>query len=74
MLGEDVVTDWEKLLLPVLEKVAPLVNDGGIIVCETDANTEPPSRLDRFSVAKTYRFGHTFVWLYRYDPVEEGDQ
>lgn len=60
-----------ELLLPVLNKVAPLVNDGGIIVCETDDNTVLPDRLDRFAVAKTYRFGHTYVWLYRYDNGEE---
>lgn len=60
-----------ELILPVLEKVAPLVNDGGIIVCETDENTVLPERLDRFAVAKTYRFGHTLVWLYRYDLGEE---
>lgn len=59
------------LLIPVLEKVAPLVNDGGIIVCETADTTELPSVLDRFSVAKTYRFGHTLVWLYRYNLEEE---
>jgi len=59
------------LLLSVLEKVAPLVNDGGIIVCETDENTVLPKRLNRFAVAKTYRFGHTLVWLYRYEPGEE---
>lgn len=60
-----------ELLLPVLEKVAPLVNDGGIMVCETDDATELPHRIHRFTVAKTYRFGHTLVWLYRYDPEEE---
>ena len=59
-------------LLPVLEKVVSLVNDGGILVCETDAETALPDRLDRFSVSKTYRFGHTLVWLYRYD-VGEGE-
>lgn len=58
------------LLLPILDKVVPLVNDGGILVCETDAETVLPERLDRFSVAKTYRFGHTLVWLYRYDMGE----
>lgn len=60
-----------ELLLPVLEKVAPLVNDGGIIVCETDDTTELPNCIDRFAVAKTYRFGHTLVWVYRYAPGEE---
>lgn len=62
-----------ELLLPVLEKVAPLVNDGGIIICETDDTSTLPERVDRFSIAKTYRFGHTYVWLYRYDGGEEAD-
>lgn len=61
-----------ELLMPVLNKVAPLINDGGIIVCETDDTAELPSRIDRFSLAKTYRFGHTLVWLYRYAEDEEG--
>ena len=60
-----------ELLLPVLEKVAPLVNDGGIILCETDDTITLPEQVDRFAVAKTYRFGHTYVWLYRYQPKEE---
>lgn len=59
-----------ELLIPVLEKVAPLVNDGGIIVCETDDTVSLPDCIDRFAVAKTYRFGHTYVWLYRYDDGE----
>ncbi len=60
-----------ELLIPVLEKVAPLVNDGGILVCETDDSVTLPERVDRFAIARTYRFGHTHVWLYRYDPKEE---
>ncbi len=55
-----------ELLCPVLEKVEPLVNDGGIIICETDDTVTLPETLGRFAVAKTYRFGHTYVWLYRY--------
>lgn len=56
-----------ELLLPALHKVAPLVNDGGIIVCETDEGVELPERVDRFAVARTYRFGRIHIWLYRYD-------
>lgn len=56
-----------ELLLPALSKVAPLVNDGGIIVCETEEGIELPDRVDRFTVARTYRFGRIYVWLYRYD-------
>ena len=61
-----------ELLLPVLEKVAPLINDGGIILCETDDTVTLPEQVDRFALAKTYRFGHTYVWLYRYQAEEEG--
>lgn len=56
-----------ELLLPALQKVEPLVNDGGIIVCETEDGVELPERVGRFAVARTYRFGRIHVWLYRYD-------
>lgn len=59
-----------EMLLPVLEKVAPLVNDGGLILCETDDTIVLPEQIDRFAVSKTYRFGHTHVWLYRYQSKE----
>lgn len=55
------------LLLPALQKVEPLVNDGGIIVCETEDGVELPEAVGRFTVARTYRFGRIHVWLYRYD-------
>ena len=60
-----------ELLLPALDKVAPLVNDGGILVCETEGETQLPERVDRFAVARTYRFGRICVWLYRF-VQEEG--
>lgn len=56
------------LLLPTLEKVAPLVSDGGLIVCESDDTVELPSMVDnRFSLQKMYRYGRIRLWLYRYD-------
>ena len=61
-----------ELLLPALNKVAPLVNDGGIIVCETEAGVELPQRVDRFSVARTYKYGRICLWLYRYEDEEDG--
>lgn len=60
-----------ELLLPALNKVAPLVNDGGIIVCETEDGVELPQCVDRFAVARTYRFGRICVWVYRYKSEEE---
>ena len=59
-----------ELLVPALEKAAPLVNDGGIIVCETDDGVELPERVDRFAVARIYRFGRIHVWVYRYEGEE----
>lgn len=61
-----------ELLLPALNKVAPLVNDGGIIVCETEDGVELPQRVDRFSVARTYKYGRICLWLYRYEDEEDG--
>lgn len=58
------------LLLPALEKAAPLVNDGGILVCETDRE-EMPQRVDRFDLARSYRYGRIFVHIYRYQRPEE---
>lgn len=61
------------LLLPALEKVTPLVNDGGVLVCETDKD-EMPHRMERFSLFRTYRYGRIFVHIYRYnDPGESDD-
>ena len=60
-----------ELLVPALTKVAPLVNDGGILVCETSAETEMPEMVDRFGLAKVYRYGQVRVWLYRYQTGEE---
>lgn len=61
------------LLLPILEKVAPYVNDGGIIVCESEDSTDLPANVDRFTLVRTYRFGRICVWLYRYELREEED-
>jgi len=61
------------LINPALEAVAPLVNDGGILVCETDADAILPEKVDRFTLIKTYQFGRILVWLYRYTvSIEEG--
>ena len=60
-----------ELLLPALQKVAPLVNDGGIIVCEAEDGTELPQNVDRFEVSRTYRYGRIGVWVYRYALPEE---
>ncbi|MBQ1950501.1 MAG: 16S rRNA (guanine(966)-N(2))-methyltransferase RsmD [Clostridia bacterium] len=59
------------LLHAAMQKVAPLINDGGILICETDAQTNMPERVDRLALNRVYRFGRIHVYLYRYAPQEE---
>ena len=58
------------LLIPALEKVTPLVDPGGIIVCESDEGAEMPSAFDPFSLARTYRYGRVNLWVYRWKEGE----
>ncbi len=60
------------LLLPCLTRVAPLVNDGGVIICETDDDADMPKYVERFRLARTYRYGRIRLLLYRYDNAQEG--
>ena len=60
------------LLLPALEKVAPLVNDGGLIICETDNIDCMPQQVDRFVIDRTYRYGRIQLILYRYQADGKG--
>ena len=63
------------LLKPTLEKVAPYVSDGGLIVCESDDSVVLPTTVDgRFALCKTYRYGRIRLWLYRYsDEIAKGE-
>lgn len=58
------------LLLPTLEKVAKHVNDGGILVCESDEEKGLPDKVDRFTLDRVRRYGRIHIWIYRYS-VEE---
>lgn len=63
------------LLEDTLARVAPHMNRGGLIVCESDAGQEMPERVGDFVLARTYRYGRVHIWLYRWEaaePKEEG--
>ena len=60
-----------EMLIPALHKVASLVNDGGIIVCESDGAATLPDTVDRFALDRTYRYGKVTVWIYRYISGED---
>ena len=48
-----------------LEAVAPLMNEGGMVMVELDKKTELPERIGSLAVSKKYRYSNTSVWLYR---------
>ncbi len=54
------------LLLPSLEKAVKLVNNGGIVVCESDDETILPDKVDRFTLDRVRKYGRIQVWIYRY--------
>lgn len=48
--------------LPLLE---PMMNDGGIVVCEHEKETVLPESVGKLKVKKVYRYGKTSVTLYK---------
>ena len=63
------------LLEDCLDRVVPFLNEGGVILCETDDKTKLPQRAGDFGLQKTYRYGKTCIWLYRHgQPVDEEQQ
>lgn len=60
------------LLLPSLQKAAAFVNDGGIIVCESDGTASLPDKVDRFTLDRVRKYGRIQVHIYRY-LVTEGE-
>ncbi|MDD3693212.1 MAG: 16S rRNA (guanine(966)-N(2))-methyltransferase RsmD [Oscillospiraceae bacterium] len=54
------------LLKPALDAVQKLMNKGGVIVCESDADTRLPEKVGRFFLNRVYNYGRVHIWLYRY--------
>ena len=53
------------LLEPTLRAVVPHMNDGGVIVCESDEDAVMPDVVEPFSLARVYRYGRVHLWVYR---------
>ena len=62
------------LLPTTLEKAANHVNDGGILICESDEDTVLPDKVDRFTLDHVRRYGRVHIWIYRYTAFEEGSE
>jgi 16S rRNA (guanine966-N2)-methyltransferase len=53
------------LLEPALTAVAPLVREGGVIVCESESDTPLPEQVGGASLYRRYRYGRVTVRIYR---------
>jgi len=53
------------LLIPALENAAEKLNEGGIIVCESDDGTPLPETVGALSVHRTYQYGRIHITVYR---------
>lgn len=56
----------KQLALKALSLVLNVMNDGGIIVCETDINEELPEAIGAYTVAKQDTYSKTKLTIYRY--------
>ena len=65
------------LLPQALVLLAPLMDPGGTVVCESDRDLAP-DEVGGLRLQKIYRYGRVYVWLYRkengMDDPEGGDQ
>lgn len=61
----------ENLLPQLLPAVARLVQDGGLIVCESDAEQQLPEAVERFYLERTRQYGRIRLWFYRFDNQED---
>lgn len=48
-----------------LELCVPLLNAGGIIVCETDEKAQMPETAGDLPLYRSYRYSHVKLWIYR---------
>lgn len=53
------------LLLPCLEALTENVAAGGIVLCESDRETDLPETVGGLQLQRTYRYGRVLVRLYR---------
>ena len=53
------------LLPSLLPQVAALIKEGGVVVCETDADTVLPERVEALVLEKDKRYGKTQIRIYR---------
>lgn len=62
------------LLKPALEETVRHMNQGGLIVCESDSDGDLPEMSGCFHLARQYRYGRVLIWLYRWTDEQIGKQ
>lgn len=56
----------KQLTVKALSLILNVLNDGGIIVCETDINEELPEAIGEYTIAKQDTYSKTKLTIYRY--------
>ena len=62
------------LLEPILPKLVSRMRPGGVIACETNERVTLPDRVGDFALARTYRYGKIYIWLYRYADIKSEEE
>ncbi|MBR5497269.1 MAG: 16S rRNA (guanine(966)-N(2))-methyltransferase RsmD [Clostridia bacterium] len=60
----------KQLAQKALPLVVKVLNDGGIIVCETASDEELPDQIGNYSVVKSDKYSKTRLTIYRYSDGE----
>ena len=61
----------KQLAQKALSLVLNVLNDGGIIVCETDIKEELPEEIENYSIVKQDTYSKTKLTIYRYNGETE---
>ena len=61
------------MLPKALPLLAPLMNEGGTILCEHPAGLELPREAGSFEAVRTYRYGKIMTTIYRRQ-AQEGQE
>lgn len=61
------------LLPDALARLAPLIDAGGTVVCESDRD-QAPDEVGGLKLQKTYRYGRVYIWLYRKENGTDGPE
>ena len=61
------------LLPEALARLAPQIDPGGTVVCESDRD-QAPEEVGGLKLQRIYRYGRVYIWLYRKENGTDGPE